>query len=85
MLQPMCWTRSRTTLSYVPKNAHAILPDTSNVPLGLSCVTVLVIHSFDSLKFEIKTFIQPFSNCIEGAHSNWCAISDGRAPKIAYL
>ena len=36
----MCWKRSRTTLSHVPKNARAILPDTSNVPLDLSCVTI---------------------------------------------
>ena len=40
MLQPMCWTRSRTALSHVPKNARAIMPDTSNVPLDLSCVTI---------------------------------------------
>ena len=41
MLQPMCWTKSRTTLSHVPKNARAILPiPTSNVPLDLSCVTI---------------------------------------------
>ena len=40
MLQPMCWTRSRTPLSHVPKKARAILPDTSNVPLDLSCVTI---------------------------------------------
>ena len=31
--------------------------------------TVLIIHTFDALKFEIKTFIQPFSNFIKGAHS----------------
>ena len=36
----MCWTRSRTTLSHVPKNARAILADTSNVPLDISCVTI---------------------------------------------
>ena len=79
MLQPMCWTRSRTTRSHVPKNARAILPDTRNVPLNLSCVTIarldfmigfhlftdLIIHTFDSLKFEIKTFIQPFANFIK--------------------
>ena len=35
MLQPMCWTRS-----HVPKNARAILPDTINVPLDLSCLTI---------------------------------------------
>ena len=68
---------------HVPKNARAILPDTSNVPLDLSCVTiarrhfmigfsyftVLINHTFDALKFEIKTFIQPFANFIKGAHS----------------
>ena len=42
MLQPMCWTRSRTTLSHVPKKARVILPDTSNVPLDLSCVTIII-------------------------------------------
>ena len=26
--------------SHMPKNARAILPDTSNVPLDLSCVTI---------------------------------------------
>ena len=36
----MCWTRSHTTLARVPKNARAILPDTSNVPLDMSCVTI---------------------------------------------
>ena len=57
----------------------------SSVPLDLSCVTivrrdfiwidrlviflVLTIHTFDGLKFEIKTFIQPFANYIKGAHS----------------
>ena len=40
MLQLMCWARSRTALSHVPKNARAILPDTSNVLLDLSCVTI---------------------------------------------
>ena len=40
MLQPRCWTRSRTALSHVPKNAREILPDTSNAPLDLSCVTI---------------------------------------------
>ena len=40
MLQPTCWTRSRTTLSHAPKNSRAILADTSNVPLDLSCVTI---------------------------------------------
>ena len=39
-LESMCWTRSRTALSHVPKNARAILPDISNVPLDLSCVTI---------------------------------------------
>ena len=84
MLPLMCWTRTRTTLSHVPKNARAILPDTSYVPLDLSCVTiarrdfmiglsylftVLIFHTFDSSTFEIKTFIQPFANVIKGAHS----------------
>ena len=76
MLQPTCWTRSRTGLSHVPKNARAILPETSNVPLDLSCVTiarrefvVLIIHTLDALKFEIKAFIQPFANFIKGAYS----------------
>ena len=36
----MCRTRSRTALSHVPNNARGILPDTSNVPLDLSCVTI---------------------------------------------
>ena len=56
----------------MPKNARAILPDTSNVPLDLSCVTiarrdftVLIIHTCDALKFEINTFIQPFANFIK--------------------
>ena len=62
---------------------RAILPDTSNVPLDLSCVTsahrdftiglssftVVIIHTFDCLKFEIKPFIQPFANFINGARS----------------
>ena len=83
MLQPMCWTRSRTALSHVPKNASAILSHTSTVPLdlsrvtiarrdlviGLSYFTVLIIHTIDSFKFEIKTFIQPFANLLKGAHS----------------
>ena len=67
----------------MPKNARTILPDTSNVSLDLSCVTiarrdfmvglsyhtVLIILTSDDLKFEIKTFIQQFSNFIKGAHS----------------
>ena len=83
MLQPTCRTISRTALSQVPKNARAILLDTSNVPLDLSCVTiarrdvmiglsyftVVIIHTFDALKFEIKTFSQPFANFLKGAHS----------------
>ena len=51
MLQPTCWTRSRTAVSHVPKNA------------------ILIIHTFDALELEIKTFIQPFANFIKGAHS----------------
>ena len=40
MLQPTCWTRSRTAHSHVSTNARAIFPDISNVPLDLSCVTI---------------------------------------------
>ena len=83
MLQPTCWTISGTTLSRVPKNAHAILPNTSNVPLDLSCVAIasrdfmiglssvycFTNSHFDSLKFEIIPFVQPFANLIKGAHS----------------
>ena len=83
MSQPTCWTRSRTAHRRAPKNSRAILPDKSNFPLDLSCVTIarrdfmiglssfysLLIHTFDSLKFEIKTFIQPFANFIKAAHS----------------
>ena len=59
MFQPMCWTRSRTTLSHVPKNARAILPDTSNVPLNLSCVTIarldfmIGLSSFNSFNLTV--------------------------------
>ena len=65
--------RARTAHRRSPKNARrgAILPDKTNVPLdlsyltiarhdfmiGLSSFTVLMIHTFDALKFEIKTFI----------------------------
>ena len=62
-------------------NARAILPDTSNVPLDLSCVTIarrdfmIGLSSFYSFNnshfgfFEVKTFIQLFANFIKGAHS----------------
>ena len=84
MLQLMCWTRTRTTLSHVPNNTRAILPDTSYVPLDLSCVTIarrdfmIGLSSFYSFNnshfwfFEIwnkNGFFQPFANFIKGAHS----------------
>ena len=83
MSQPTCWTRSRTALPHEHKNGRAILPDTNTVPLDLSCVTTahrdfmiglssfysLIIHTFDALKFDIETCIQPFANFTKGAHS----------------
>ena len=36
-------------------------------PYACHIFTVLIIHTFDAFKFEIKTFIQPFGNFIKGA------------------
>ena len=74
MLQATYWTRSRTCAQKCARD-FARHKQCSDGPLvcdfviGLSYFTVLIIHTFDALKLEIKTFIQPFANFIKGAHS----------------
>ena len=61
--------RARSCPKQVPLDLSCVTIARRDFMVGLSYHTVLIILISDALKFEIKTFIQQFSNFIKGAHS----------------